>query len=153
MDIRGRVESCTVYRVEWQNEVLSDFFTMPAGLTPNPFSPSVPQAGSIGLSWLDVSATFASNELPIHIGRDTEAQFVVNDPRVSRLHAKITWRTGKFYLEDVSSYGTWVQFTDGQAVVALRRQECVMLGSGEIALGAPFEDFSVPTVSFNFAGR
>ena len=153
MDIRGRNESCMVYRVEWQNEVLSDFFTVPAGLTPNPFNPSVPQAGSLGLSWLDLSATFSSTQLPIHIGRVAEAQFVVNDPRVSRLHAKITWRAGKFYLEDLSSYGTWIQFAGGQAVVALRRQECVLMAGGEIALGAPFEDFSVPTVSFKFPGR
>lgn len=153
MDIRGRIETCVVHRVEWQSEVLSDFFTVPAGLTASPFNPTVPQVGLIGLSWLDLSATFNSTQLPIHIGRVAEAQFVVSDPRVSRLHAKITWRAGKFYLEDLSSYGTWVQFSGGQAIVALRRQECVLLVEGEIALGAPFEDFSVPTVSFKFAGK
>ncbi len=153
MDIRGRNESCAVYRVEWQNEVLSDFFTVPAVLTPTPLNPAAPQGGSIEMSWLDVSATFASTQLPIHIGRVADAQFVVNDPRVSRLHAKIMWRAGKFYLEDVSSYGSWVRFSSGDAIVALRRQECVLLGGGEIALGAPFEDFSVPTVSFKLSGK
>ena len=153
MDIRGRNETCMVYRVEWQNEVLSDFFTVPAGLTPSPFSPTVPQTGSLGLSWLDLSATFSSTQLPIYIGRVAQAQFVVNDPRVSRLHAKITWRAGKFYIEDLSSYGTWIQFAGGAPIVALRRQECVLLVGGEIALGAPFEDFSVPTVSFKFMGK
>ena len=153
MDIRGRIETCVVHRVEWQSEVLSDFFTVPADLTASPFNPTVPQVGLIGLSWLDLSATFDSTQLPIHIGRVAEAQFVVSDPRVSRLHAKIMWRAGKFYLEDLSSYGTWVQFSGGQAIVALRRQECVLLVEGEIALGAPFEDFSVPTVSFKFAGK
>ena len=153
MDIRGRNEACMVYRVEWQNEVLSDFFTVPAGLTPTPFAKTVPQIGAIALSWLDVEATFTSTQLPMHIGRVTEAQFVVNDPRVSRVHAKIIWRAGKFYLEDVSSYGTWVRFAGGDAIVALRRQECVLLVTGEIALGAPFEDFTVPTVSFKFPGK
>ena len=153
MDIRGRNEACMVYRVEWQNEVLTDFFTVPAGLTPTPFTKIVPQAGAIVMSWLDVEATFTSAQLPMHIGRVAEAQFIVNDPRVSRLHAKIIWRAGKFYLEDVSSYGTWVRFAGGDAVVALRRQECVLLVGGEIALGAPFEDFTVPTVSFTFPGK
>ena len=142
-----------VYRVEWQNEVLSDFFTLPAGLAPTPFAKTVPQIGAIALSWLDVEATFTSTQLPMHIGRVSEAQFVVNDPRVSRVHAKIIWRAGKFYLEDVSSYGTWVRFAGGDAIVALRRQECVLLVTGEIALGAPFEDFTVPTVSFKFPGK
>ena len=70
--------------------------------------------------------------------------------RVSRLHAKISWRAGKFYIEDVSSYGTWVRFAASHAVIDLRRQEVALLIEGEIALGAPFEDFTVPTVSFTF---
>ena len=151
MDIRGRNEACMVYRVEWQNEVLSDFFTVPAPLSASPFaSKVVAEGGTIDLSWLDVEASFTSAQLPIHLGRDAEAQFVVNDPRVSRLHAKIMWRAGKFYVEDVSSYGTWVRFAGSHAIVALRRQECVLLVAGEIALGAPFEDFTVPTVSFKY---
>lgn len=150
MDIRGRHEACLVYRVEWQNEVLSDFFTVPASLNTLPFATSVPQLGSIALSWLDVGASFTSEDLPVHLGRVSDAQFVVNDPRVSRLHARIVWRAGQFYLEDVSSYGTWVRFAGGDAIIALRRQECVLLVEGEIALGAPFEDFTVPTVSFKF---
>ena len=153
MDIRGRHEACMVYRVEWQNEVLSDFFTEPASLSASPFAKSVPQLGAISLAWLDLEATFTSTDLPIHLGRGAEAQFVVNDPRVSRLHAKINWRAGKFYLEDVSSYGTWVRFAGGDAVLALRRHECVLLGDGEVALGAPFEDFTVPTLGFRFPGH
>ena len=150
LDIRGRHEACVVYRVEWQAEMLSDFLTVPASLTPSPFVKPVPQQGSIRLSWLDVDASFSSDDLPIYLGRDGEAQFVVNDPRVSRLHARIFWRAGKFYLEDVSSYGTWVRFAESDAIIPLRRQECVLLVQGELALGAPFEDFTVPTVAFSF---
>jgi hypothetical protein len=138
-----------VYRVEWQPELQSDFFTLQAGLTP-----SLPQAmepaKAISLSWLDVQSVFMSDNLPIFLGRDEDSHFVVHDPRVSRTHARIEWRAGKFYLEDLSSYGTWVRFSDSAAVVALRRQECVLPLEGDIALGAPFEDFTVPTVRFKF---
>jgi hypothetical protein len=150
MDIRGRTEACLVHRIEWQAEVMTESFTVPATLSGN----SVPQPltlASIELCWLDINTEFASGELPIFLGRDQDAQFVVKDPRVSRRHARIEWRAGKFYLEDVSSYGTWVRFSDSAAVVALRRQECVLLQEVQIALGAPFEDFTVPTVSFKFA--
>jgi adenylate cyclase len=33
-------------------------------------------------------------------------------------------------------------------VVQLRRQDCVLHSDGEISLGAPFSDFSAPTVSY-----
>lgn len=150
MAIRGRTESCVVHRIEWQTEVLSEVFTMPASLTPSLLGREAPKPAFIALSWLDVNAGFNSTQLPVFLGRDASAQFVVQDPRVSRKHAQIEWRAGKFYLEDTSSYGTWVRFNDSAAIVALRRQECVLLQDGEIALGASFEDFTVPTVTFKF---
>lgn len=77
---------------------------------------------------------------------------MVNDQRVSRLHAKIEWRDNHFVLSDLSSYGTWVKFAGSDTELALRRGECVLHGNGDIALGAPFSDFTVPTVSFNLSG-
>ena len=148
--IRGRLEPSAVYRIEWQAEILSEIFTVPAGLTPSPFSKKIERPAFIELSWLDISTRFSSDDLPIFLGRDKSAQFVIQDPRVSRKHASLQWRFGKFYLEDLSSYGTWIRFHDSSAVVALRRQECVLLLEGEMALGAPFEDFTVPNISFKF---
>jgi class 3 adenylate cyclase len=152
--IRGKVETRVIYRVEWQEEVVTDFLTMPAGL--QHLEPAASRAdsilGKIELSWLDVNAAFQSDLLPIHLGRVNEAEFMVNDQRVSRLHARIDWRSGVFVLTDLSSYGTWVRFFGSQAVLALRRDECVLTGDGEIALGAPFEDFTVPTISFRLSG-
>jgi len=150
VNIRGKAESRVLYRVEWQEEVMSEFLTVPAALQQLPRAGFDAPAGRIELSWLDVNASFSSADMPIHLGRDEdEADFVVNDPRVSRLHAGIEWRNGNFVLTDVSSFGTWVRFSgSGDSEIALRRQECVLLGNGEIALGAPFADFSVPTVNF-----
>lgn len=151
MVIRGRTELCVVHRIEWQDEVLSELFTMPASLMALPLDRrDETKPVCIELSWLDISARFTTAALPVFLGRDADAQFVVQDPRVSRKHARIEWRSGKFYLEDLSSYGTWVRFSDSKAVVALRRQECVLMLDGEIALGASFEDFTVPTVTFRF---
>lgn len=149
MAIRGRTEPCIVHRIEWQDELLSEIFTVQGGLTSS-FAKCVAQNACIEFSWLDISAKFSSNEFPVFLGRDAGAQFVVQDPRVSRKHVVIEWRAGKFYLEDLSSYGTWVRFADSGAIVALRRQECVLLLDGEMALGASFEDFTVPIVNFKF---
>ncbi len=147
MRIKGKVDPCEVFRIEWQLDMQSEFLTMPADLhaiTPKEDS----DFAGIELAWLDASRTFPSQELPVRIGRVPEASFVVTDPRVSRMHATIEVRSGNYVLEDVSSYGTWVRFAGSDSVVALRRQEVVLHSDGEIALGAPFSDFSAPTVSF-----
>ena len=153
INIRGKNEMPVVYRIDWQDEV-SDFLTMPATLVPPPRIPDS-TFGQIELSWLDVRTLFRAAELPIHLGRVDEAQFVVNDPRVSRLHARIEARNGSCVLVDVSTYGTWVRFhgtAGASGEIALRREECVLHGSGEIGLGAPLSDFSAPTISFNTTG-
>ena len=153
INIRGKTEMRVVYRIEWQEEVMSEFLTMPAPLHVVQRQSEETQPGRIELSWLDEHIAFTSRELPIHLGRDVEgANFVINDQRVSRLHAQISWRDGNFVLTDVSSYGTWVRFAGNETELPLRRQECVLMGDGEIALGAPFSDFSVPTVNFHLAG-
>ena len=147
--IRGRAEPCAVFQVEWHETANSDFLTMQASLDSQ--SQQLDKdvlGGEIELSWLDVRKRFRSVQLPVHIGRVSQAEFVVNDPRVSRAHARIDWRSGSILLVDVSTYGSWVRFSGGGADLLLRREECVLHGKGEIALGASFSDLSVPTVMF-----
>ena len=147
MRIKGRVEPCEVFRVEWQSEMLSEFLTLPGDLhTLN--KPTESLYGGIELGWLDVSHSFNLTDLPLKIGRVPEADFVINDPRVSRLHASIDIRSGQYLIEDTSSYGTWVRFSRNKNVISLRRQECLLHSDGEISMGAPFTDYSAPTVSF-----
>jgi class 3 adenylate cyclase len=150
ISIRGRAEPCTVYQVDWQEDVTTDFLTMQADLDPmRDGAQTDALGGQIELTWLDTKKTFKSFELPIHIGRVREAEFVVNDPRVSRTHARIDWRNGSVMLVDVSSYGCWVRFSGAGSDLLLRREECVLHGRGEIALGSSFADLSAPTVSFS----
>ncbi len=148
--LRGKAQEQQVYRVEWQDELASDLMTMPAGLQQlDPFALRKDAMPSrIALAWLDVHCDFLATQLPINIGRVQGADFIVNDPRVSRLHARIDWRNDAFVLTDLSSFGCWVRFASSQTVQMLRRDECVLTGDGEIALGTSFDDFSVPTVNF-----
>ena len=151
ISIRGKNEAPVVHRIDWQEEI-SAFMTMPAALAVSSSAQSVSLFHQIELCWLDVRSVFLSGEMPIHLGRVNEAQFVVDDPRVSRLHARVETRNGSCVLVDVSTYGTWVRFhgpTGTGAEIALRREECVLHGSGEIGLGAPLSDISAPTISFD----
>ena len=146
--IRGRTDTCIVYRVEWQDEILSEVFTIPARLMSSSLKRHELKPTYIELSWLDIYIKFNTSDLPVYLGRDSDAQFIVKDPRVSRKHAVIESRNGKFYLKDISSYGTWLRFSNGESIIPLRRQDCMLLLNGEIALGASFEDFTAPTVLF-----
>ncbi|MDP2442391.1 adenylate/guanylate cyclase domain-containing protein [Rhodoferax sp.] len=147
--IRGRSEPCNVYQIEWQEDENSDYFTIQA-----PTNHATERAdldalgGQISLSFNEHHQAFQAFELPIHIGRFRQVDFIVNDPRVSRTHASIVWRNGSFMLVDESSYGSWVRFAGSGADLMLRRDECVLHGQGQIALGTSFSDPSAPIVSF-----
>lgn len=150
INIRGRAEPCVVYQIEWREEDVSGLLTMQGELDPAYASGEVDILGrEIELSWKDLTKRFKSFELPVQLGRIRSAEFVVNDPRVSRIHARLEWRNGSVMFVDASSYGSWIRFSGATGSdVLLRREECVLHGSGELALGGSFADASVPTVAF-----
>jgi class 3 adenylate cyclase len=150
INIRGRAEPCTVYQIEWREEAASDFLTMQGEIDPVYVNGGADPLGrEIELSCLGLTRRFKSFELPISIGRVRAVDFMVNDPRVSRTHARLEWRNGSVVLVDVSSYGSWVRFSGAKgADLLLRREECVLHGEGVLALGGSFSDPSVPAVEF-----
>lgn len=150
INIRGRAEPCVVYQIEWHEDVASDFLTMQGAFDPAQVSGERDALGrEVELTWSGTTRRFKSFELPVQLGRVRDADFVVNDPRVSRIHARLEWRNGSVVFVDASSYGSWVRFTGAKGSdVLLRRAECVLHGKGELALGASFADASVPTVAF-----
>lgn len=76
-------------------------------------------------------------------------EFVVNDPRVSRTHARLEWRNGCVMLVDVSSYGSWVRFSEvGGAVYSFAARRVCFAWQRGVGAGASFADISVPTVAF-----
>lgn len=151
INVRGRTEALTVYQVGWEDDASSELLTMQATL-PEAALREDTILGKIELKWLDTNRSFSSAELPVHLGRASEAEMFVDDPGVSRLHAKIDWRHGSFVLVDLSSFGTWVRFAGSDTDVHLRRDECLLHGRGEIGLGMPCNDLSRATVRFNVSG-
>lgn len=149
--VRGKAEPQPLYRIDW-TPTTSDMMTVPSGLETLPLTPDS-MMGAIHLSWLDTQNLYYANDGPVVIGREDSCDFIINDTRVSRRHARIDWNStpsgGHFVLSDTSSFGTWVRLVTGGPEVELRRSACPLSDSGEIALGAPFSDFTVPTVSFS----
>lgn len=146
--LRGRQQPTEIFQVHWEDaDAQGHDLTRPALLCERVVA-RPPACGGIRLEWLDRQRRFRVADLPVHVGRSIEAEFPVDNQRVSRLHARIEWRNGSLMLADISSYGTWVRFAGGNADLSLRRQDCILMGRGEMALGAPFEDVTVPIVAF-----
>lgn len=83
----------------------------------------------------------------VTLGRQSHNDLVIDDGRVSRSHARIEYRRGKFVLIDQSSNGTFVLPTGGKTT-RLRRDEAPLLGHGMIGLGKPPAPNSAEAVHF-----
>lgn len=76
-----------------------------------------------------------SHEQPVvTMGRDAGNRIVINNPKVSRLHARVEMRRSKFILVDQSTNGTYV-LPEGGQMIHLRRDEMPLEGEGLINLG------------------
>jgi hypothetical protein len=149
-DIRGKSESQVVYQADWREDQPQDALTQHA-LLPSVIAPLDNVLGTVELAWTGETRLFHSNEVPVHVGRSPEADCFVHDPRVSRMHARIDWRQGVFTLTDLSSFGTWVRFDGSDAEVRLRRDACILHGSGAISLGVAFGP-GAPVLQFQVTG-
>lgn len=149
--VRGRLEPCSVYQIDWQQESVTDVMTVLGNFDPEHWKSSSDVLGKeVTLECLGQTATFHSFDLPVSIGRVRSNNFIVADPRVSRIHAQLSWKNGAIVLDDVSSYGTWIRFDGASSVTdsLLRRGSSVLHGRGSLALGASFSDADAPIVKF-----
>jgi hypothetical protein len=69
------------------------------------------------------------------LGRDDECRVKVDHGLVSRRHASIECVSGKFFLQDHSTNGTYVTEAHDRDPVLIQRELCQLKGSGVISLG------------------
>jgi class 3 adenylate cyclase len=146
MYLRGKQEVTEVFRVEWQEERDTEATVMGASM----FKPTKDAMLEVSSAGQVLRVEPRGDKLTI--GRSITASLTLNDGRVSREHATLEWRGGHFVLGDTSSFGTWVYFGNQAEPVVLRRAECYLVGSGQIALGCEREAEAAPLVQFNVRG-
>ena len=108
-----------------------------------------PQAepGALRLVWQGKSRLLSITDLPAVIGRSSQSVVLIDDPRVSRLHARLDWHGSSFHLTDLSSNGTTLRL-EGHAALHLRRTACSLHGRGEIGLSGTPGSAGVSTLGF-----
>lgn len=143
MVLRGRVEPVEVH-VAGGRRGSDQPVTQFGDFVPN----SMSEPDGLRLVWTDLNRVFASQQMPVVLGRSPQATFCVDDSRVSRSHARVDWHGGSFQLTDLSFNGSYVLFTDGE-IVSLRRGTCTLHGAGTIGLGGSPRDPASPCVLFD----
>jgi class 3 adenylate cyclase len=139
--LRGRVEPVQVHVMGGRRGI---------DLAPTQFGDvsSVSEPDGLRLVWRDLNRVFASQQMPVVLGRSPQATFCVDDSRVSRSHARVDWHSGSFQLTDLSYNGTYVRFADGE-IVSLRRGSCTLHGNGTVGLGGSPSDPGSACVRFD----
>ena len=100
------------------------------------------------LKFQDCTIHVDQNCPSVTLGRQNHNDLVVNDGRVSRSHARIEYRRGKFILIDQSTNGTYA-LIQGKKSVTLRRDEASLLGNGIIGLGREVTDESPVAIHYS----
>ncbi|MDR2689185.1 MAG: adenylate/guanylate cyclase domain-containing protein [Azoarcus sp.] len=143
--IKGKADPFQVWRFDWQSSTESTL-TTPFELFRERMDVALTQRIDIDLRGRHLQ--LLPSDGPLVVGRNQDCGLVVDDSRVSRRHARITWIGGQCTLADFSSNGTWVRFGTEKTSVILKRDNCVLHGQGIIGLGSAPEDFTTATLSF-----
>jgi class 3 adenylate cyclase len=131
--VKGKAEDVRVCEVLWQE---SDDLTMKsASIT------SAPAAARLRLRHGADEMTLDAEQGMATLGRDAASDFIINDRRASRSHARIERRRDKFVLIDQSTNGTYVTF-EGEAEFALKREEVILRRKGFISFGHAYDEGS-----------
>lgn len=86
------------------------------------------------LSFRDSTVELSDQLKSVTIGRADDNDLVVKGNLISRIHAKVEMRRGKFVLVDQSTNGTFLQNVQGEETF-VRRDSAELLGEGTIGLG------------------
>ena len=100
------------------------------------------------LMWLDTAICVDLTRPRVAIGRQDDSGLVLNRGYVSRQHATVYLRDGKFVLKDQSANGTYL-VPEGGTKLLLRREETLLHGSGHIYFGVSPEDKDAEPVHYS----
>ena len=124
--IKGKSGEVNIYEIIWeQHDVTVMLDTALEDLA---------LRASLELNFCGKIIKIDQNQPSATLGRQSHNDVVVNDNRVSRSHARIEYRRGKFILIDQSTNGTFVVIQNKKNI-QLKRDETQLHGNGIIGLG------------------
>ena len=130
--IKGKTEEIDICELLWGE--MDDATTM----IPKNDSPVMRVITGIRIRYKDRTIEMPRDCATLNLGRDLDADLVVEDRMASRMHCVVEHRQDKFVVIDRSSNGTFVTIGSDREIM-LRREELILRGQGFIALGQSWE--------------
>lgn len=143
--VKGKAEPVSIIEVMWEPDDITRMSTA--------ISNSVATVNNNTLIII-----YQKNKRTLHtgmpaytFGRDAQCDQVVDSSLVSRVHAKIENRRGKFLLIDESTNGSYIKNGSNHSLF-LRREEVILNGEGVISFGEEIDSNSQFLLQFNLPG-
>lgn len=128
--VRGRLDEVALFELVWQPEEATSMLPTIEWRTGSRSR----KASKLLLNFRDTTVEISDQRKCIHIGRADDNDLVVKGNLISRIHARIELRRGKFVLVDQSTNGTFLQNVQGQETF-VRRDSMALGDEGTIGLG------------------
>jgi len=126
--VRGRLDEVALFELLWQPEEATSM------LPTIEWESKSRRASKLTLSFRDLVIVVDDMRKSVNLGRADDNDLVVKGNLISRIHAKIEKRRGKFVLVDQSTNGTFLQNVQGEEIF-VRRDTSALIGEGIIGLG------------------
>ena len=126
--VRGRLDEVALFELVWQPEEATSM------LPTIEWENKSRKASKLLLNFKNSTVEVSDRKKSVNLGRADDNDLVVKGNLISRIHAKIEMRRGKFVLIDQSTNGTFIQDLQGQEVL-VRRDSTELGDEGTIGLG------------------
>jgi class 3 adenylate cyclase len=126
--VRGKLDEVALYELVWQPDEATSM------LPTIEWENKAKKASKLLLNFRDKTIEVSDRRKSVNIGRADDNDLVIKGNLISRIHAKIEMRRGKFVLVDQSTNGTFLQDLQGHETF-VRRDMTELDREGTIGLG------------------
>jgi predicted phosphodiesterase len=126
--VRGKMDEVALYELLWNPEEATSM------LPTIEWENRGRNVSKMVLSLRDQTVEVSDQRKSVNIGRADDNDLVVKGNLISRIHAKVELRRGKFILVDQSTNGTFLQNIQGEETF-VRRDSTELKDEGTIGLG------------------
>lgn len=126
--VRGRLDEVALFELVWQPDEATSM------LPTIGWEDKARKASKLLLNFRDTTLEISDQRKSVNLGRADDNDLVVKGNLISRIHAKIEMRRGKFVLVDQSTNGTFLHDLQGNETF-VRRDTTELAAEGTIGLG------------------